>query len=172
MRPLDQCIQETLRLRPPVMTTFRYATKDDQLPITTPLKTKDGRTLTSIPVTAGKEVAISVTGNNMDPKYFGPDTHLFQPDRWNHLPDLHAKSKLPSPYGSFVFNSGPKVCIGNKFAMTEMKIILIRVLAKYRIEPVEGLKYKSVEAVVQRPAVVGFEKEGSQLPLRFVNDPL
>ncbi|CDR98639.1 hypothetical protein, partial [Sporisorium scitamineum] len=152
MRPLDQCIQETLRLRPPVMTTFRYATKDDQLPITTPLKTKDGRTLTSIPVTAGKEVAISVTGNNMDPKYFGPDTHLFQPDRWNHLPDLHAKSKLPSPYGSFVFNSGPKVCIGNKFAMTEMKIILIRVLAKYRIEPVEGLKYKSVEAVVQRPA--------------------
>ncbi|TKY90424.1 hypothetical protein EX895_000422 [Sporisorium graminicola] len=172
MRPLDQCIQETLRLRPPVTTTFRYATKDDQLPLTTPLKTKDGRTLTSIPITAGKEVAISVTGNNMDPKYFGPDTHLFQPDRWNHLPELHAKSKLPSPYGSFVFNGGPKVCIGSKFAMTEMKIILIRVLAQYRIEPVEGLKYKSIEAVVQRPAVIGFEKEGSQLPLRFVNDPL
>ena len=172
MRPLDLCIQETLRLRPPITTTFRYATKDDQLPVTTPFKTKDGRTLNHIPITAGKEVAISVTGNNMDAKYFGPNPHLFQPERWNSLPELHAKSKLPSPYGSFVFNGGPKVCIGNKFAMTEMKIILIRVLAKYRIEPVEGLKYKSVEAVVQRPAVIGFEKEGSQLPLRFVSDPL
>ncbi|SPO19845.1 related to Cytochrome P450 4F8 [Ustilago trichophora] len=172
MRPLDHAIQETLRLRPPVVTTFRYAAKDDQLPVTTPLKTKDGRTLSSIPITAGKEIAISVTGNNLDEKYFGPETHLFKPDRWNNLPELHAKSKLPSPYGSFVFNGGPKVCIGNKFAMTEMKIILIRVLAKYRIEPVEGLKYKSVEAVVQRPAVIGYEKEGSQLPLRFVVDPL
>ncbi len=69
----------------------------------------------------------------------------------NNLPELHAKAKLPSPYGSFVFQRWTQVCIGNKFAMTEMKIILIRVLAKYRIEPVEGLKYKSVEAVVQRP---------------------
>ncbi|KAJ1030437.1 hypothetical protein NDA16_001346 [Ustilago loliicola] len=172
MRPLDQAIQETLRLRPPVTTTFRYSQKDDQLPVTTPFKTKDGRTLSSIPVTAGKEIAVSVTGNNMDKKYFGPEPHLFKPDRWNNLPELHAKSKLPSPYGSFVFNGGPKVCIGSKFAMTEMKIILIRMLAKYRMEPVEGLKYKSVEAVVQRPAVIGFEKEGIQLPLRFVNDPL
>ncbi|ETS63459.1 hypothetical protein PaG_01744 [Moesziomyces aphidis] len=172
MRPLDHCIQETLRLRPPVVTTFRYTTKEDQLPVTTPFKTKDGRTLSSIPVSPGKEIAISVTSNNLDPKYFGPDTHLFKPDRWNNLPELHAKSKLPSPYGSFVFNGGPKVCIGNKFAMTEMKIILVRVLAKYRIERVEGLKYKSIEAVVQRPAVIGFEKEGSQLPLRFVTDPL
>ncbi|KAJ1031892.1 hypothetical protein NDA13_002276 [Ustilago tritici] len=134
MRPLDQCIQETLRLRPPVVTTFRYSKKDDQLAVTRPFKTKDGRTLSTIP--------------------------------------LHAKSKLPSPYGSFVFNGGPKVCIGSKFAMTEMKIIMIRMLAKYRMEPVEGLKYKSVEAVVQRPAVIGFEKEGSQLPLRFISDPL
>lgn len=172
MRPLDQAIQETLRLRPPITTTFRYSRKDDQLPVTTPFKTKDGRTLSSIPITEGKEIAVSVTGNNMDEKYFGPETHLFKPDRWNNLPELHAKSKLPSPYGSFVFNGGPKVCIGSKFAMTEMKIILIRMLAKYRMEPVEGLKYKSVEAVVQRPAVIGFEKEGSQLPLRFVNEPL
>ncbi|SPC65230.1 related to Cytochrome P450 4F8 [Ustilago sp. UG-2017b] len=172
MRPLDQCIQETLRLRPPVVTTFRYSKKDDQLAVTRPFKTKDGRTLSSIPVTAGREIAISVTGNNLDEKYFGPETHLFKPERWNNLPELHAKSKLPSPYGSFVFNGGPKVCIGSKFAMTEMKIIMIRMLAKYRIEPVEGLKYKSVEAVVQRPAVIGFEKEGSQLPLRFISDPL
>ncbi len=171
-RPLDHAIQETLRLRPPVMTTFRYATKDDQLPVTTPFKTKDGRTLSKIPVTAGSEIGVSVTGNNMDSKYFGPETHLFKPERWNNLPELHAKSKLPSPYGSFVFNGGPKVCIGNKFAMTEMKIILIRILAKYRIENVEGMKIKSVEAVVQRPAVVGDEKEGSQLPLRFIVDPL
>ncbi|GAC96781.1 hypothetical protein PHSY_004365 [Pseudozyma hubeiensis SY62] len=172
MRPLDHCIQETLRLRPPITTTFRYSTKDDQLPVTTPFKTKDGRTLSTIPVTAGQEIAISVTGNNMDSKYFGSDPHLFKPERWNNLPELHARSKLPSPYGSFVFNGGPKVCIGSKFAMTEMKVILVNVLAKYRIEPVEGLKYKSVEAVVQRPAVIGFEKEGSQLPLRFVSDPL
>lgn len=172
MQPLDLAIQETLRLRPPVVTTFRYSQKDDQLPVTHPFKTKDGRTLSSIPVTAGKEIGISVTGNNLDEKYFGPEPHLFKPERWENLPELHAKSKLPSPYGSFVFNGGPKVCIGNKFAMTEMKIILIRVLAKYRIERVEGLKYKSIEAVVQRPAVIGFEKEGSQLPLRFVVDPI
>ncbi|PWZ02873.1 cytochrome P450 [Testicularia cyperi] len=172
MKPLDHAIQETLRLRPPVTTTFRYSVKDDQIPVTTPFKTKDGRTLSSIPTTAGQEIAVSVTGSNMDPKYFGPDTHKYIPERWENLPDLHAKSKMPSPYGSFVFNAGPKVCIGNKFAMTEMKVILIRVLSKYRMEPVPDLTYKSVEAVVQRPAVIGYEKEGSQLPLKFVLDPL
>lgn len=172
MKPLDHVFQETLRLRPPITTTFRYSQKDDQIPVTTPFKTKDGRTLSSIPVTAGKEIAIAVTGNNMDEKYFGADPHTFNPKRWDNLPELHAKSKLPSPYGSFVFNGGPKVCIGNKFAMTEMKVILIRVLCKYRIEPVESIKYKSVEAVVQRPAVIGYEKEGSQLPLRFILDEL
>jgi cytochrome P450 len=171
-RPLDHAIQETLRLRPPLFAMYRYAHNDDQIPVTTPFRAKDGRLMSSIPVRAGQSVGLSVTGNSMDPKYFGPDTHLFRPERWETLPAYHASAGMPSPYGSFVFSAGPKVCIGSKFAMTEMKIILIRLLARYRVAPVPGLKYKAIDAVVLRPAVVGYEHEGSQLPLRYIHDPL
>ncbi|KAN0061886.1 hypothetical protein ACQY0O_005880 [Thecaphora frezii] len=165
---VEQALLETLRLRPPVSTTFRTAFKDDHLPITTPVTTRDGRRLTSVPIAKGSEIALSISANCLDPTYFGADTHRYDPTRWDRLPEAHAKARMPPPWGFYVFNGGPKSCIGNRFAMTEMKVILIRVLVQWRILPIEGIRLKSVEAVVQRPAVVGREKEGSQLPLRFV----
>ncbi|EPQ32322.1 uncharacterized protein PFL1_00518 [Pseudozyma flocculosa PF-1] len=167
-KKVENALVETLRLRPPVSTTFRTAFRNDQIPTTTPVRTRDGRMQSTIPIENGAEIALSISGNCLDAKYFGPDTHIYDPSRWDNLPAAHAQARMPPPWGFYVFNGGPKSCIGNRFAMTEMKVILIKVLLTWRIEPVEGIKLKSVPAVVQRPAVVGREKEGSQLPLRFV----
>ncbi|PWN50453.1 cytochrome P450 [Violaceomyces palustris] len=165
---LDHVILETLRLRPPVTITYRTAFKDDMIPLSSPITLSNGKQIHQIPVKAGQNIGLSITASNLSSKLFGPSPETFNPRRWSELPEAHSEAKLPSPYGSFVFNAGPKVCIGSKFGLVEMKILLLLVLGKYKVEPVGGITIKSVEAVVQRPVVVGREEEGSKLPIKMV----
>jgi len=46
---LDAVVREVLRLHAPVGSTIRMANKDDVLPLSTPVKGKDGRLLEGIP---------------------------------------------------------------------------------------------------------------------------
>ena len=41
-----------------------------------------------------------------------PDPALFSPDRWDHW--------TPKPWHFVPFNGGPRICIGQNFALTEM----------------------------------------------------
>ncbi|KAK5989106.1 Cytochrome P450 52A1 [Cladobotryum mycophilum] len=55
------------------------------------------------------------------------DPAVYSPDRWDHW--------TPKPWQFVPFNGGPRICIGQNFAMTEMAFIMVRLLQKYgRIE--------------------------------------
>jgi cytochrome P450 len=64
-----------------------------------------------------------------NPKFF-PDPEKFRPERF-------LKSENPvSPASQFSyipFGGGPRVCIGMRFAMAEMKIAMAKLLAEFRI---------------------------------------
>jgi cytochrome P450 len=69
--------------------------------------------------------------NHRDPKYF-PDPEAFRPERWA---DGLAK-RIPK-YAYYPFGGGPRVCIGNAFAMMEAVLLLATIGRAWRfaLEP-------------------------------------
>ncbi len=65
---------------------------------------------------------------------WGPeDPYVFFPER--HQIKRHPMAYLP-------FGAGPRQCIGMRFALIEVKILLVRLLRKYSILPGEHLESK------------------------------
>ena len=69
-----------------------------------------------------------------DRELWGPeDPYVFIPER--HQTKRHPMAYLP-------FGAGPRHCIGMRFALIEMKILLVRLLREYSILPGEHLESK------------------------------
>ncbi|XP_029959279.1 cytochrome P450 4T8 [Salarias fasciatus] len=115
------CIKESLRLYPPVPGMARKTTK--------PMTFVDGRSLP-----AGVSVGISVFGLHRNATVWeNPD--VFDPLRF--LPENVSKR---SPHAFVPFSAGPRNCIGQNFAMNEMKIAVAQTLGRYQL--IEDPAYK------------------------------
>ena len=58
---------------------------------------------------------------------WGPDAHKFNPERFAH--GIVGACKTPQAY--MPFGVGSRVCVGQHFAMTELKVILSLILSKF-----------------------------------------
>lgn len=70
--------------------------------------------------------------------YFA-DPLCFQPDRFtpDHQEQMPKFAYLP-------FSAGPRVCIGNAFAMMQMRINLATILQRYRLSTVPGYQFEPI----------------------------
>lgn len=59
-----------------------------------------------------------------------PDPDDFKPERF----EAGYSTEKVSPYAYIPFSAGPRNCIGQKFAMLEIKTVLANVLRHYEIE--------------------------------------
>ncbi|XP_033836388.1 cytochrome P450 4B1-like isoform X1 [Periophthalmus magnuspinnatus] len=108
------CIKESLRLYPPVPGISRHTTK--------PMTFFDGRT-----IPAGSIVGTSIYGIHRNPVVWeNPD--VFDPLRF--LPE-NVSSR--SPHAFVPFAAGPRNCIGQTFAMNEMKAVIALTLQRYKL---------------------------------------
>lgn len=111
---LEQCINETLRKYPVVTSLQRAANRDYKVPGT------------NVVLPKGQAVQIPVHAIHYDEEIY-PDSKRFDPDRFT--PDEVAKRHQ---FAHIPFGEGPRICIGLRFAMVEMKIGLARILMRYK----------------------------------------
>lgn len=121
---LERCILETLRLFPPGYVLSRE--------LTSPLQIQtEGKTI-EIPV--GTNVAYSPYLLHRNAEYF-PEPEKFDPDRF------FAEVRDKRPSHSYVpFSAGIRNCIGNKFAIAELKVLAAYTLRNFCIETTEKME--------------------------------
>ncbi len=109
-----QCIEESMRLYPPAYFSDRVAIEDDIY---------DQLTLKK-----GTMILISFFEVHRH-KGFWNDSESFNPDRFDPGID---KKEYANWY--FPFGAGPRMCIGNNFAMYEMILAVSKLVRKYKIQ--------------------------------------
>lgn len=112
---LEAVVKETLRKYPPVARLFREAGKDTQIG--------------DIHLPKGSEIQISVSAVHHDPANY-EEPERFDPERF--MPEN--KHKL-LPYTYLPFGSGPRNCVGMRFAYQEVKLCLAQMMPKFRFTP-------------------------------------
>ena len=113
---LDQTIHETLRYHP-LTILERKCTKDYKMPGTNLVIPKD--MLVQIPAAALMR----------DPKLF-PFPNQFNPE--NFSSENRADR---SPYSFLGFGQGPRNCVGMRFALLQVKVAMVQVIANYKLVP-------------------------------------
>nr|QCI55729.1 cytochrome P450 CYP6AY1v2 [Nilaparvata lugens] len=112
---LEMILLETMRKYPPVSVLARVCTKPYTIPGT------------KISIDPGTSVAIPVYSFHHDHKYF-PDPETFDPERFSK-----ENQEKSINYTYLPFGDGPRVCIGLRFAMLEMKLGLSDFLLRYKV---------------------------------------
>ena len=100
----DRVLTEAMRLYPPAFLLFRKATED--------------ATVRGYDIPEGSIVTLPVYAIHRDERFYD-DPDAFRPDRWTES----FEDELPE-YAYFPFGGGPRHCIGMRFAMLEMKLIV------------------------------------------------
>jgi cytochrome P450 len=91
------------------------------------------------------QVFMSTWVVHRDPRFFD-EPEKFKPERWT--PEFI--NSLPK-YAYFPFGGGPRVCIGNTFAMMEIVLILATIAQKYRLSLVTKHPVELQPAMSLRP---------------------
>ncbi|NWR82111.1 CP4FN protein, partial [Centropus unirufus] len=112
------CIKESLRLHPPVTAVSRRCTQD--------VTTRDG-----LVIPKGIICLMSIYGTHHNPNIW-PEPQVYNPLRFtmeNH--------QGRSPLAFIPFSAGPRNCIGQSFAMAELKVVVALTLARFsiRVDP-------------------------------------
>lgn len=122
---------EILRLRPAAWLLGREALVDTRIG--------------DYAVPKGTTLIVSPWVTQRDPRYF-EDPQAFRPERW--AGDL--RRTLPR-FAYFPFGGGPRVCIGNRFAMMELMLMFATILARFDIERMTEREAGFVPSITMRP---------------------
>uniref|UniRef100_A0A8D8PAU6 Cytochrome P450 4V2 n=1 Tax=Culex pipiens TaxID=7175 RepID=A0A8D8PAU6_CULPI len=97
-------------------------------------------------IKAGQDFLVPIYAIHRNPKVY-PDPERFDPERFSDT----AESRR-GPYDYIPFSAGSRNCIGQRYAMMEMKTTLIKLIHNYKILPGESLRELRVKTdLVLRP---------------------
>jgi cytochrome P450 len=141
---LKQVVDETLRLYPAGWLFPRFASQRVEL--------------AGYDIEAGDMVLASPYVLHRDPRWFD-HPFAFDPDRF-----CEAKRESIGRYTYLPFGGGPRVCIGNSFALMEMQLISATILQHYRLSLVPDQRIEIEPLITIRP------KHGIQMDIQRIGD--
>ena len=124
-------VRESMRLYPPAWGIAREALADCEIG--------------GYHVPKGTQLFLTQWLVHRDGRWFD-DPEVFRPERWDN--DLI--KRLPR-CAYFPFGDGPRVCIGNHFAMMEAVLILATIARRYRLVVEPGQTLKLMPSITLRP---------------------
>ncbi|KAL1407858.1 hypothetical protein Q8F55_007294 [Vanrija albida] len=128
---LEYFVREILRIHSPVSNTIRKTVADVVVPLSKPVTGRDGTLVESVVLRKGTTVFIPIASVNVDKKIWGPDASVFNPDRHATEPTV----KTPGIYANLLtFIGGPRNCIGYRFSIAEIKVVLFVLLRSFSFE--------------------------------------
>lgn len=126
---LTMCIKESLRLHPPVHLISRQLTKPTLIE----------NHLAPIDTT----IDINIWNLHHNPSVWGDNVMTYDPNRF--LPDNMVKM---DPFAFLPFSAGPRNCIGQHFAMNEMKTTVALILYNFKLSLDDSHKVQMVSEVI------------------------
>jgi cytochrome P450 len=141
----EAVLMETMRLYPPIFGIGRESIADCEI--------------NGLPVPGGTNVYIVPYVIQRDPRWFD-DPHSFRPERW-----LDGLARQLPRFAYFPFGGGPRLCIGQAFAMLENMLILSTIAQRWR------LRLMPDDPVAMAPALTLRPKHGLRMHLTKREEP-
>ncbi|XP_058822334.1 cytochrome P450 4C1-like [Topomyia yanbarensis] len=130
---LDMVVKESLRLLPPVSFIGRKLVEDTEI--------------NGVIVPAGVDMTVPIYVVHRNPAVY-PDPERFDPERF-----AESAENRRGPFDYIPFSVGSRNCIGQRYALMELKITIIRLVANYQVLPGETMKNIRFKTdLVLRPA--------------------
>ncbi len=127
----EQIIKESMRLMPPAWMIQREATEDVSIG--------------GYVIPKGADVAMSQYAVHRDPRWYA-NPERFVPERWT--PEF--TKQLPK-FAYFPFGGGPRLCIGQQFAMMESMLMLATITQRFDLELMPGQRIVPQPSITMRP---------------------
>lgn len=113
--------------------------------------------INGITIPKGTVIFVAIAAINFDENVWGPDVDTFNPDRWEKLPET------VSNYNYLTFLQGPRSCIGRRFAETEMKVLLVKLIQRLKFDEVVKGRYVEKKAMITTRPKGGMHLKVSQV---------
>ncbi|XP_044472609.1 cytochrome P450 CYP72A219-like [Mangifera indica] len=117
LKELNKILHEALRLYPPAALTNRVTTKEFKLG--------------GVKIPSGVLISLPIILVHHDEEYWGADAKEFNPDRFSKGVSKASKNDQVS---FFPFGWGPRICIGQNFALLEAKLALTMILQNFSFQ--------------------------------------
>jgi cytochrome P450 len=148
MKYLRYCLNEALRLFPVVPGNSRTVVRDTILPVG---GGPDGKS--PVLLTKGTGLAYHSYTMHRREDLYGSDAAEFRPERWETI--RPGWEYLP-------FNGGPRICLGQQFALTEASYATIRMMQTFRTiesrDPEPWVEFLTITCTSGHGAKVALEK--------------
>lgn len=130
---MNMVLMETLRLYGPVLNMIRSASQDMKLG--------------SLVIPKGTTIVVPIVKMHRDKAVWGSDSDKFNPLRFENGVSRAANH----PNAFLAFSLGPRVCIGQNFALMEAKTVLTMILQRFRFNISDEYKHAPADHLTLQP---------------------